>query len=831
MAPSYDTSGYPVSGTFPGVDDAATPEVEVSNVHAAIQARGDYADTARPAGDCLWCHAAHASKAPYDGLLVVGDDDTLAIDGRSEVDVAPLCYECHTDVRDAEAASESMGHAVSTAGGYFEPGTALPCFVCHNSHGSVRGNALNLSDTLGSSLDPRSGAQGERRFCFTCHTDAAGLGWDSEAAGGAGAFVAVDPDATVVGLSRVAVEGSSEGGAIPSKLRLGGIPLSEPAADPHSASYTGAQGCSDCHTSAHFPQLGDDLAQASCLDCHADLSVMDKASPDKTTVFHHVLGRSETEYTAGVFMAQYDALRAQYPTERSKYCLSCHVDHITGDPVQQVLRTSASNATPASSDFGGSVSSPGLCLSCHTRMMSRNGTHQKDAKVKIPDGGSITSIRAVDATLFAQSDHNYDVLTHTGNSGNCVKCHNDASSVGGSTLADFSVHKSPNQSLISRMGDESDPTSWNAVPAQYKLCYQCHARYGEVSASTDIGKDFLNKDWFGAKTMGSQTKTYSRGGITIGTRTIDHQATLSDMFRVGIGALDLSEQVPESQMATSGHRAESTFDKNAYVLRDWYRTSTTAVRCTDCHDVHATTAGVMATGQEWPLTKKPLPPSGSTFAGNATMRTRIQTKGTDDAGNRLITLNDVFYRDQVRSELEASGKFTAEEFDRGLVSRQMVIDRGLGTVLADKWDATVTVFCFQCHSREALTARNHAADLGGSGPGGAAVNHRNGLLPCMGCHVPAVHGSGMPGLLADMGSATGAAVMPAHQSIRWYDHFTDTYNTPIASLWSVNMSQLDGTKPQGCATPSNRCHNAFPGGWKVQGNQTSAGWSNWVSSF
>jgi hypothetical protein len=78
-------------------------------------------------------------------------------------------------------------------------GAPLPCFECHNPHGSTRGNASLITDERGASLDTTTSAGSVRAFCFTCHTTSDTTeGWDSVA----GTYTADASAGEVVGLAR-----------------------------------------------------------------------------------------------------------------------------------------------------------------------------------------------------------------------------------------------------------------------------------------------------------------------------------------------------------------------------------------------------------------------------------------------------------------------------------------------------------------------------------------------------------------------------------------------------------------------------------------------------
>jgi hypothetical protein len=135
---------------------------------------------------------------------------TLASD-QADGSYAALCFTCHggqkpagfaetpVDIKQFATANDDMsGHRIVTQGGTLPVGAPLPCFECHNPHGSRRDNASMLSDERGESLSTTSAA-GVRSFCFTCHTTSDTMaGWDSVA----GAYVSVTSTDNVVGLPR-----------------------------------------------------------------------------------------------------------------------------------------------------------------------------------------------------------------------------------------------------------------------------------------------------------------------------------------------------------------------------------------------------------------------------------------------------------------------------------------------------------------------------------------------------------------------------------------------------------------------------------------------------
>jgi predicted CXXCH cytochrome family protein len=292
-APARDASGYPVAGVFAGASvytDAA------KNAHLGIPASSGA--TTRVAGDCLYCHSAHGSAARYDALVATLAPSTPAsvAGDRATGAYASLCLGCHDGSWETSGAanikryvtygaadigiSDSGGHRIKSPGAKLPPNAPLPCYDCHNPHGSSRGNKRLLSDELGTALDTGT-ATGVRRFCLTCHTTSEGLGWD-----GAG-YASVPDTASVEGLERDGGGATSgpDGGMNWLRLR---VTIGHAAADTqdcydcHGDTY-GAAGSSNVHApglydvakhtatppAASITILGTSYGPFACTDCHA----------------------------------------------------------------------------------------------------------------------------------------------------------------------------------------------------------------------------------------------------------------------------------------------------------------------------------------------------------------------------------------------------------------------------------------------------------------------------------------------------------------------------------------------------------------------------------
>jgi len=249
--PTRDASGYPIAGVFAGASVYSSP---TANAHEGIPASDDQT---RTQGDCLYCHNAHGSTSKYDSLsatLAPSSAASVASD-RATGEYAALCLSCHgggswetsgaanikqhvTDGASDESTSASGGHRIKSPGGTLPVEAPLPCYDCHNPHGSSRGNTKLLSDALGGSLDTSAGPEAVRTFCLSCHVTSDLLGWESVSA----TYAAVPASAAVEGLLRNGgADGSGPGGEGKNWLLLKETPGHERA--------DASMSCYDCHGS------------------------------------------------------------------------------------------------------------------------------------------------------------------------------------------------------------------------------------------------------------------------------------------------------------------------------------------------------------------------------------------------------------------------------------------------------------------------------------------------------------------------------------------------------------------------------------------------------
>jgi predicted CXXCH cytochrome family protein len=431
-SPTKDASGYPVAGTFPG---AGVYSDKTKNAHVLIPASSGA--TTRTAGDCLYCHAAHGSTAPYDALLAnfsPSTSQTVSAD-RSTGAYAAACFTCHgggsweasgaVDIKrnatyDATGTSlgSSGGHRIKSSGGTLPTNAPLPCYDCHNPHGSSRGNGKLISDTLGASLDTSAGPAAVRQFCFTCHTSSDGFGWESVTA----TYTIPAATATVEGLKR-------DGGTFGSGPDFGQNWLRLRPTSGHLSTDT-SKSCYDCHGSDYSKASGNNVHDPLSYDAAAHVA---PAVSCTATGCHAGAGSlvalhsNATTTVAGVTRTSCQVCHAD-GTPASGACSACHnVDAPHGDDVAR--HTANLGALTSIEYHGGTLAVNQDCVSCHGSS-SLLALHARDCSLchsgSDPRASFTTWNKGCQQGACHPSIHQNESTGHVGGDA-CPDCHGDYS--------------------------------------------------------------------------------------------------------------------------------------------------------------------------------------------------------------------------------------------------------------------------------------------------------------------------------------------------------------------------------------------------------------------
>lgn len=600
-APIRGIDLYPLYGTFPGRSVYASAS---ANLHSAIPT-GSVPDpiiatatVVRGRGDCLWCHAGHRGVSRYDSLLATfaaPTTDTVVQD-RTNGDYAASCFTCHgggsweasgaTNIKRyatkaPDDTSATSGHRIKTGGAALPVNAPLPCYECHNPHGSARGNKMLLADTLGRSLESSTsggvvitaGAD-VRKLCFCCHStsDTTPRVWDATAS----AYVTCTPDMMFYGLRR-------DGTLLPSQTKPAGYSLNQnylrlkPIGGNHHG-MSSTKSCYDCHggsyvatgtANVHAPTMGVSNGRMACYGCHAEYQPMEDnigsvtGGASRLSYYHHVLGSStyDGDYAPATSTA--------YPTSATDvYCVSCHTDHdLFNSNKGANLRTTigAASATATNTDFiaPGTAGAPGICVSCHSVQRTKQNADQK-VSVTTPTTYTVS----VDATGYAASAHTYSVVSTFGTSpfrADCAKCHNDtmtksyqdASGPLG-TLATFGVHLSSEARILAALGGTI------ADPYEEGFCYKCHSRVVDGQGAT----------W----TASYQFDRYGRASMSATSVAVYQQMQRTYGHKV--------------QNYSGKHKASPSDETTGYIGQS----TSKHIECADCHNPHGAKKGARTVG-------------------------------------------------------------------------------------------------------------------------------------------------------------------------------------------------------------------------------------------
>ena len=521
---SFETSGYPSTGPWTGeltYDVSWDSTTHAGNGHLNAEWPGK---TYAP-GDCKNCHDVHGTANDYDQLRTEDEVGTEGVYGFSESDLT-LCFNCHDgtpagDIKrfypqavggSAEQTETTrFGHRTWTSGN-LSAGSALPCYDCHNPHGATASygltvvtetatdTPLTLGDAAGEiNMAPGRGSADVRRFCLSCHVtyDASASGWNGSA------MATVSHGAKVEGLQRDGSDGS--------KLRL-------PEATGHN--LTDGTSCYGCHGNDYAvggnnvhnptkPSVTNPVGGQECYQCHSAMQANmedgtgSKVGADRTDSYHHVMGGNYDggSYVDGDFgPGPSGTYNSTGKTE--VFCVSCHVDHdVFNSSRSSNLRTyfgGSGSVVATNTDYSDSLTSGGVCTSCHATTLAKDVNNQKSA-ANANSSDASTRTPVVGSAGFTDSAHQYPVSSTFGDStsfkGNCVKCHNDEN-IGEykqyqTSSTKFGPHFSSMRRILSAFGATPED------PIDEYNCFGCHAPQGSFSGA----KSFAGKDWYNSASM------------------------------------------------------------------------------------------------------------------------------------------------------------------------------------------------------------------------------------------------------------------------------------------------------------------------------------------
>ena len=308
-------------------------------------------------GDCMKCHAAHASENP---MMVIAPHDTR------------LCGQCH------EETTEQIGQFSVFRGSMHEPVAEGKCMDCHDPHGGAKG-LLTLP---------------EQELCVTCHDPVAqdlkkavpheAMETCSSCHSAHGSTIKPILRANPVDLC---IECHDE-----YETRMNNEQLHEPVAlgqcvtchDPHGSDHPNIlqveQGslCQRCHTNITAQVVGgsshEPVTKGECFECHDPHSSID---PDLLVAKGSELcSRCHEETTAAI-----EDLEFRHAPAEAGACLACHGphtaprEHLLSLPTEDLCRTCHSVVLEEMTWPGYQSHEPaaeGKCLDCHMSHSSAN---------------------------------------------------------------------------------------------------------------------------------------------------------------------------------------------------------------------------------------------------------------------------------------------------------------------------------------------------------------------------------------------------------------------------------------------------------------------------
>ncbi|MHB0980203.1 MAG: Ig-like domain-containing protein [Thermoleophilia bacterium] len=373
--------GYPVLGTFPGRttynNTTYNPHNPTTSTNVIWPASG------RTSGDCRNCHAPHRNTATYDALVSTfrpTPDAATAQSDRQNGTYALLCITCHDGSPSTRNILQFVsyqynltgddytgGHRIFTAGGNLPAGAPLPCYDCHNPHGSKGNNGTQpnrklISDEQWSNIDTTTVA-GVVNFCFKCH-----LPWERVA--GSGQALAN----TIPAGELTTIEGLDRRTAANKLSLITGI-----TAHGEANRTAPSAGCYDCHGNSyatpsatagfnvHRPARG-----GSCVGCHTNAQDGGDGAPTRRAIVaefgaggRHVRGGTVTDKDCGVCHMEGDAATGSINSTYHRNNAVDFRDPDSGTAIAPGVATFTRNTATATLEAWVTSVENNLCFKCH----------------------------------------------------------------------------------------------------------------------------------------------------------------------------------------------------------------------------------------------------------------------------------------------------------------------------------------------------------------------------------------------------------------------------------------------------------------------------------
>lgn len=611
--PTGGTSGYPaqesdrlpIGSSDPGYFEVNSGGVRLPGVQNRVRWPGrtvwedavfspHYFDADMPVKDwfgnasCDNCHNVHGTPAPHD-MLDTTYQGLVGSEFGAETQNYMLCLTCHRidgppgmdDTSRSIAyyydrsinSGSSSGHGVSSGGGYVPSGARLPCFDCHNPHGSIGNSGLGGNRYLLSDQRPgwyeltdiRNDSTQVRRFCFGCHPPS-----DGGAQTGAVEGLSLSPlPATVAGHALAAVDHCYD---------CHGRDYTTPTSNNvHNPSMGGD--CIACHSSARGPRrpivgefalnahhviaVGDtgSVTNNDCGVCHAEGTA---ATGDIDGTYHANglvelrdpdLGTALPGFISFTRDLNSVVLESWIVDVQNSFCLKCH---------------DASGALSASAQVpGGSSLAPfsdqnALVIDVYTQLDPLNSNYHPVRAVGDNPYTVPSSVNSFTPTLLPPFNQTaaHDLIS-------CFDCH------------ETSGHGSDNSGMLYVETYFREPVPGTLFPSgQREFCGRCHNEQYYVISPQGVSR-FENHDRRSHTDPGGQGRNgHSCRGCHAGIYDVDDEPTCDN--GAGIGHIHGSNFAYPICSATPV-QAPSAFLFGGY-LKGWQPISATESECyANCH--------------------------------------------------------------------------------------------------------------------------------------------------------------------------------------------------------------------------------------------------------